>query len=185
MRKVAWKLYTDYEKEEKWLNDMAAKGLAFEDYCLGRYVFSNSKPGEYTYRIELLENSVRNPESQKYLDFMADNGVEPVASWYRWIYFRKKTEDGPFELYSDIDNKIAHFRRIMWLFFPLLCVEILIGITNIRIAMPYFSQEMSGGAPANFIAGLVCICVGIILFFPYNRARLKVKKLKQDKRLME
>ncbi|MCL2493044.1 MAG: DUF2812 domain-containing protein [Clostridiales bacterium] len=184
MRKVVWKLFVDYEKEEKWLNDMAAKGLAFEDYSFARYVFSDCKPGEYIYRIELLENSFRNPESQQYLSFMSETGAEPVANWFRWIYFRKKAAEGVFELYSDIESKIAHFNRIMWLFFIIMCMEIVIGLSNINIGLQ-FRDGIHDGAPANFVIGVVCVCIGIVLFFPFNRTRLQVKKLRQDKLLME
>ena len=30
----------------------------------------------------------------------------------QWIYFRKKAEDGEFDLFSDLDSKIAHLNRI-------------------------------------------------------------------------
>lgn len=185
MKKAVWRLYFDYEKEEKWLNDMAAKGLAFEDYYFGRYLFSDSEPGEYIYRLELLENHSRNPESQKYLSFMAETGAEPVATWLRWVYFRKRASDGPFELYSDIDSKIAHFRRIMWLFFPIMILELLIGISNISIGLPYLHGQIHDSSPFNFVVGIICVCIGIALFFPFNHARIKVKKLRQDKLLLE
>ena len=188
MRKVIYKLFTDYEKEENWLNEMSAKGLAFEDYTLGRYAFSDCKPGEYIYRLELLENLPRNPESQKYLSFMAESGAEPVASWFRWIYFRKKAEDGPFDIYSDIDSKIAHFRRIMWLFFPLMCLNFLFGFINLRNGISYFVQDIHAQAsdsPSILVIGVMGICVGLVLFFPWNNTRRKVKKLKADKLLSE
>ncbi len=41
MRKVIKKVFMawEYEKEEKWLNEMAAKGLALVDYSVFRYSF--------------------------------------------------------------------------------------------------------------------------------------------------
>jgi len=185
MRKVVRRLFVDYEKEENWLNDMAAKGLAFVDYSFGRYVFTDCEPGEYIYRLELLENTIDNPESKKYLDFMAETGAEPVATWIRWVYFRKKASDGPFELFSDAANKIVHYKRILWLYFVIMCAVILTGIMNVIIGVQRFYDPSYTGVSPNFVIGIVGICVGIALFFPYNHTRLKVKSLRQDKIVME
>ncbi|WP_442904154.1 DUF2812 domain-containing protein [Gordonibacter sp.] len=43
---------------------------------------------------------------------MEDAGIEQVASLGRWIYFRKRTDGGAFELFSDIDSRIKHLWRI-------------------------------------------------------------------------
>ena len=128
MKKHVWKLYMNYEKEEAWLNTMSAKGLAFTDYFLFRYTFEDSEPGEYIYRIELLENLPGHPESRKYLNFMAENGIEQISSWNRWVYFRKRAADGPFDIYSDIDSRIAHYKRIATLFFIVMIIEISLSI---------------------------------------------------------
>ena len=29
-----------------------------------------------------------------------------------WAYFRRATEDGPFELFSDVDSRVKHMKRI-------------------------------------------------------------------------
>ncbi|MDD8053275.1 MAG: DUF2812 domain-containing protein, partial [Thermotogota bacterium] len=39
MKRVIWRPYWNYEKEEKWLNEMAARGWLFTDYSWCRYVF--------------------------------------------------------------------------------------------------------------------------------------------------
>ncbi len=109
MKYTVWKAFFDYEKEEKYLNEMAAKGLALTDYSWCRYVFEDALKGEYVYRIELLENPVNHAESQNYIiRFMEEAGIEFVTSYNRWIYLRKKTADGKFDIYSDIASKIKH-----------------------------------------------------------------------------
>ncbi|MEG1434816.1 MAG: DUF2812 domain-containing protein [Gordonibacter sp.] len=55
---------------------------------------------------------VRLAGEQEYLRFMEDAGIEQVASLGRWIYFRKRTDGGAFELFSDIDSRIKHLWRI-------------------------------------------------------------------------
>ena len=47
---------------------MSAKGFAFTDYSWCKYVFEDSDKGEFIYRIELLGNLVKHPESKKYID---------------------------------------------------------------------------------------------------------------------
>jgi hypothetical protein len=121
MKKIIKKAFWDFEKEEKWLNEMAVKGLAMTDYSWCRYVFNSSEPGEYIYRIELLKEPVTHPESEKYINFMEDTGAEFVGSYMKWVYFRKKASEGEFEIYSDTDSKIAHYKKIInyWNFFAI------------------------------------------------------------------
>ena len=111
MRKVIKKVFMawEYEKEEKWLNEMAAKGLALVDYSIFRYSFEPCEPGEYTFKIQLLEHNPNHPESEQYIRFMEETGAEQVASYLNWVYFRKKTAEGPFEIFSDIESKLKHY----------------------------------------------------------------------------
>ena len=52
--KVVYRFYSDYEKEERWLNEMASRGWHLVRYRLGGYHFEQGEPGEWIYRIELL-----------------------------------------------------------------------------------------------------------------------------------
>lgn len=70
-------------EEEKWLNNMAAKGLALTGVWLFRYEFEDSEPGEWVYRMELLRHTPEHPESRKHIAFMEETGAEMVT--------RKKT----------------------------------------------------------------------------------------------
>lgn len=114
--KTVRRLYWDFEKEELWLNAMAAKGLALCQYSWGTYRFEPSAPSEWTYRIELLPELASKPASKNYLAFMADTGAKPVATYLRWVYFRKLTTDEPFEVFSDLDSRIAHYKRALTLY---------------------------------------------------------------------
>jgi len=113
---IAHKLYWDFEKEEAWLNDKAAQGENLVRYRWGTYTFEQGAPREWIYRIELLPESIRKPSSQRYLQFMSDAGVQTVDTYLSWVYFRKPAADGPFELYSDMDSRIAHYTRVLTLY---------------------------------------------------------------------
>ena len=47
-----------------------------------------------------------------------------------WIYFRKKTADGPFDLFSDIDSRISHLDKIGKMLAAVGGANLLIGIVN-------------------------------------------------------
>ena len=137
MRKVVKKVFMawEYEKEEKWLNEMAAKGLALVDYTFCRYSFEPCEPGEYSFKIQLLEHNPNHPESEQYIRFMEETGAEQVASYLNWVYFRKKTADGPFDLYSDNDSRIKHLKRIIALILPISGANLCIGFANVGNAV--------------------------------------------------
>ncbi len=120
-----WFWVWDFEKEEKWLNEMSSKGLQLVAVGLCKYVFEETIKGEYAYKLEFLENMPSNPESISYINFLEETGVEYIGSVMRWVYFRKKVADGAFEIYSDIDSIINHYKRIR---------NLLIGVTPINVA---------------------------------------------------
>ncbi len=64
----------------------ALRGFLF----FGRYLFEKGSPGAYVYRIELLQYMPGHPEGAAYLEFLAESGIEVVASSLRWVYLRKK-----------------------------------------------------------------------------------------------
>jgi Protein of unknown function (DUF2812) len=114
--KTSWRFFSDYEKEEAWLNQMAAQGWDFAKSWLFRYRFEKGQPGEYAYRMQLLPNWAWSAKGKEYLAFVAESGAEVVDTAASWAYFRKKTADGPFELFSDLDSTIKHQKRILWVF---------------------------------------------------------------------
>lgn len=115
MKHTVRKIFFNFEKEEKWLNEMAAKGLNLIHYSWGKYLFEKGEPGEYIYRLELLEELPSNIESKNYIEFMEESGVQCVSIYMRWVFFRKKASEGEFNLYSDYDCKIKHYKRIIYL----------------------------------------------------------------------
>ena len=177
MKKVIWKLYMDYEMEEKWLNEMSAMGLAMTDYSWCRYVFAECEPGEYVYRIELMDNLPRHPESERYICFMEDSGVEHVASYFRWVYFRKKSADGLFDIYSDMGSRIKHYRRILALWIPLGLMEMVIGLGNLSIGLSY--------SPFNLRLAIPLFGIGAVIFYQCFKVNRKVRKLQREMKLRE
>lgn len=181
MKRIIRKAYWDYENEEKWINDMAQKGLLLDNYSWCKYTFQEGENGEYIYRIELMDNRVDHPESQAYLKFLSESGVEHVASYMRWVYLRKRAVDGKFDIYTDINSKIKHYISINRMWMALGAAELAIGVGNLVIATSIFSSvEVSNIVNINFIGGLICTVIGIFLLIMSRPLRKKIRKLKQD-----
>ena len=70
MRKTVhkWFWVWDFDEEEKWLNEMAAKGLALVGVGWCRYEFEDCLPGEYAVCLEFFENRCNTVENTKYIE---------------------------------------------------------------------------------------------------------------------
>ena len=95
IRKWVW--VWDFDKEEAWLNDMAQSGWVLESVGFCRDTFVKCEPGEYSVRMEM------HSFDEEYLRFMQDTGAEYIGRMVMWIYFRKKTAEGSFDLFSWIN----------------------------------------------------------------------------------
>ena len=183
MKYIIRKPFWNYEKEEEWINEMCAKGLALTDYSWCRYVFEDCDNGEYIYRIELLNKPAAHPESMKYIQFLEETGVEHVASYMRWIYCRKKASEGEFNLFTDINSKLKHFKEVRAFWLTITMVEFCIGIPNIIIGIT--NSITMPITNANTILGSLCLVLGVVLFFVGMPSRRKVRLLKKEKAIME
>ncbi len=135
MKSVVRKLFINSEKEEKWLNDMTVKGLNFVDYSFARYLFEEGTPGEYIYKLELLDQLPSHPESKAYIELMEQTGVECVSTYSRWFYFRKKSKDGPFDLNSDYNSCIERHKKVASLVGILGFLNLVFAILNVIIGL--------------------------------------------------
>ena len=181
MRTVINKIFWDYEKEENWLNEMSAKGLALVDYFLIRYVFSDSAPGEYIYRIELLKERGSRPESKKYIAFMEESGAEHIASYMWWAYFRRRASEGRFDIYSDIDSKIAYYKRIRNFYFCGAAAQAAAGLYNIAL----FFIFIDGFLMLNFVTGIAVACLSAAFVRFGMKTRVKIQKLSERRNVSE
>lgn len=107
---VRFKLYYDTDKEAEFLNEMSEKGYALSSYFIGFYHFDQCQPGKYIYQIDITEGLFR--VSNDYREFMRDMGVEIVCLWGPWVILRKKAEEGPFVLYTDVESRIEYYTKI-------------------------------------------------------------------------
>lgn len=187
MKHIIRKAFWDYEKEEKWINEMASKGLVFENYSWLKYEFEEAPAGEYIYRIIFLENPVDHPESKKYIEFLEETGAEYVSHYMKWVYFRKKATDGAFKIYSDIDSKLKHYKRVNLYWLAFAALELTAGFINVFMSTLYYNVEglSSGLSSINYIIGTPLIVLGILFLFISAPVRRKIKHLEREKTIRE
>ena len=180
MRRTVYKVFMmwNFDKEEKWLNEMAAKGLALVSVGACRYDFEDCAPGSYQVRLELLDNLPSHPESHCYIRFLEETGVEHVGTLLRWVYFRKQSTDAPFDLFSDIDSRIRHLNRMLWI------LGVLFGMNLINVAnllVQFITWEYSG----TLVIVIVCALLLLLITYGFVRIMLKKNRLKRERRLHE
>ena len=173
-----WFWVWDYDKEEEWLNKMAAMGLAMTGVGFARYTFKEGAPGEYTYRLQLLENLPGHTESVQYLRFLEEPGVEHVASMNRWVYLRKKAADGPFEVFSDLESQIKLLRPIQTLLLVLTLISLFWSGYNFWFG---FIRHMG----LNVGCGAFMLVFAALLGYGFGQVTKKVRRLKKEKRIRE
>lgn len=181
MRRTIHKVFLvwNFDKEEKWLNEMAAKGLCLVSVGFCKYEFEDCEPGEYKICLQLLENLPGYPESQKYIEFLESTGAEHVGSCMRWVYFRKKTASGEFELFSDNASRVKYLSTVINFIAVLTIANLLAGISNVLLIG--MGMEVT---PINYL-GFLNIALAIWGMLGNIRLIKKRKKMKQDCQLYE
>ena len=175
IHKVIWAW--NFDKEEKWLNEMAAKGLCLVSVGLFRYDFEDCEPGEYQIRMQLLENLPSNPESRKYMEFLESTNIEHIGSVLRWAYFRKKAADGEFELFSDNESRVKYLTQVIRFIALITFLSLYIGAYNVFLAIVHNNV-------INYI-GFVNITIAVFAAFGILRLRKKRDILKKEGQLFE
>lgn len=167
----------NFDQEEAWLNEMAAKGFCLVSVGFGRYLFEESEPGEYQICMQFLEHSPTHPESEKYIEFLKSTGVEWVDSFARWGYFRKKSADGPFELFSDRKSRVQYLTRVIRFILILIAANLVIGLNNLVTAFHHQSW-------INFL-GFLNLAIAVVGLFGTYRIYKKRKRIEQEGQLFE
>lgn len=179
MKKVKYRFYVDYEKEESWVNDMAKQGWFLENFKFFRFAFVKGEPGTYIYRNELLRGLSKDDEDN-YLEFLKESDIELVSKFGGWAYFRKKASGGPFEIYTDNASKISYYNRILNLFSLLFLFNLIMGIINLFVSnsAPYQGRF-------NLITGLFGLAAALLISIPIVKVYRRKKELQQNQNLFD
>ena len=125
-RKTVYRWFWDweFEKEEQWLNQMAQSGWLLDRVGFCAYHLIACEPGAYAVRLEMHRCDA------DYVAFMEETGAEYIGRVAQWVYFRKKTADGPFDLFSDYDSKLSHLDRVGRMLAAVGFANLVIGLVN-------------------------------------------------------
>ena len=168
MTKYRWFWVWDFEKEERWLNEMATNGWTLVEVGYCRYTFEKTDDNEYTVRLEM------HPFDEDYISFMEQTGAEYIGRVLQWIYFRKKSELGRFDIFSDLDSRISHLSKIHKMILMLGLANLIIGIANL------LSSRSINSAVAVFN-----LLVATLLMYGVGRMQGKIEYLENERQLRE
>lgn len=160
-----WFWVWDFDKEEIWLNEMAQSGWILDKVSFCTYTFVPCEAGAFTVRL------VCAAPDKEYLDFMEETGAVYVGRMAQWLYFRKETDSDSFTLFSDLDSRIAHLRRIG-------TVLTAIGAANLLIGMANCLNSASS-------IGWVNLLCATLLMYALGRIHEKSEQLKRERTLRE
>ena len=81
------------DKEESWINDMAAHGYALVHagrFC--NYEFDEVEPGKYIYKSLFLKGSGDSTKNREYYRFLDEMGIETVSTFGQLRSILKSTQ---------------------------------------------------------------------------------------------
>ncbi|MDR2939519.1 MAG: DUF2812 domain-containing protein [Clostridiales bacterium] len=109
-----FKFIADFEGEEKYLNQMAQKGLHLKKYnSLGVYTFKEGKPKNSSYRIDYRQFP-NGAKFDEYCTLFEDAGWRHVYGTPRsgaqyFLPIPNKAQDG--DIFSDTESRMGRYKR--------------------------------------------------------------------------
>ena len=160
-----WFWAWEHEKEELWLNTMAQSGWVLEKIGYATFYFTPCQPGEYTIRLEM-----RDPD-ESYISFMEETGAEFIGKVMKWHYFRKKATFGSFDIFSDVDSKIEHFKKIANMLKAVTIMNLVVGIAN--------------SINPSLRIGWINLLCATLLAYGFGRIQGRIESLEKERLLTE
>lgn len=184
MKKV-WRYYhiAEYEKEEQWLNEMAKEGWHLTAVGCCRYIFRRGNPGEYIYKLDIVERTASDEVKESYFNFLTECDIRIVGEWKDWLFLQKKAADGPFDMKDDTYAKLRHVNkvysfavrtlcRLLAIFAVIVIVSCVGNTLTSNINIKEFFQGIALGTSTSAIIVLALIWVPIL-----KKLRRKVNQL--------
>lgn len=184
MKKV-WRFYNiaEYEQEEQWINEMAKEGWQLTAIGWCRYIFRRGTPGEYIYKLDVVERTASDEVKESYFNFLTECGIRVVGEFKDWIYLQKKAADGPFDMKDDTYAKLRTVNKVYSFAVRTLCklLKIFAAVVIIcslgqMLSSNYAIQELFGGimlgSSTSAIVALAILWVPIL-----RKLRRKVNQL--------
>ena len=169
---IKFKLYFDKDKETQWLNEMSQKGWAMTGFFAGFYRFEPCEKGKYSYQIDFGNEFFS--VSDDYREFMSDSDIEIIQSWGFWVFLRKLSSEGEFQLYTDVDSQIEHYKKMRNMFKAVTVIEL------ICLFIELFSASMTN-SPLLWSFVFLILAIIIAFFNITNRTNDIIHELTERK----
>lgn len=169
---IKFKLYFDKDKETQWLNEMSQKGWAMTGFFAGFYRFEPCEKGKYSYQIDFGNEFFS--VSDDYREFMSDSDIEIIQSGGFWVFLRKLSSEGEFQLYTDVDSQIEHYKKIRNMFKAVTVIEL------ICLFIELFSASMTN-SPLLWSFVFLILAIIIAFFNITNRTNDIIHELTERK----
>lgn len=183
--KKAWRYFTiaEYDKEEQWLNEMAREGWNLTAVGFCRYIFRRGTPGEYIYKLDIVERTASDEVKESYFNFLTECDIRIVGEFKDWLYLQKKAADGPFDMKDDTYaklrtvNKVYSFAvrtlcRLLATFAAIILINVVCGAIASSFSVSEFCHGITFGISTSAVIALAIIWVPIL-----RKLRRKVNQL--------
>ena len=189
----------DPERIEEQANRMAKEGWILEKFGSLFSTYRRGAPNEYEYRVQVKEAGI---DRLTYIAELTEFGIEEVGGVGDLLVLRKKADGTPFDLYSDLDSRIAQQKKavrylraglIMSFFWgSMMLMNVLTTLMNANVIGWY-----AGKAAINFstakvlmlVAASLLLLVCIVGFVDcprgLHRAKKKIASLEAERVIQE
>ncbi len=174
--KIFW--MWEFEKEEKWLNDLAKNGLELIDIPNPFLYYFKKSNDMKNIKIEYLFGKDKL-EKEKYIDFLKSTGIEHIKGNKGWHYFKSFNNEN-FEIYSDNTSKIKLYNRILKPLWIVVVLNLIAGFINMVIPFILSDDNMS-----NFLMGVSNILIGLSGILGCKKINEKKIKLEEESLLFD
>ena len=186
--KRVWNWFTiaDVEREEKWLNEMAAAGWLLEKWNGNfRYTFRRGERGAWLYKIDMIDDEERGLDGEVYINFLNECGIEVAYRYKKWLFLRKRAVDGPFDTANDLYSRLRITNKVYSYSIRVLCYLVVACFVTIAISMlgynllegnlRYYFEAISTGAGFGLVLGLTFFFIPAI-----TKLRKKMDRLVRE-----
>jgi hypothetical protein len=164
------------EKEEKWLEQMAADGWKLISVAPYVYKFQRSEPEKVVFRLDY--KNTLDKDYQEYLTLFKDSGWELFATFANWLYFKIKpdNEEVP-EIYNSGKAKAQKYRRLLLGLVPLLPIYMVLLNPAFHFFVSDTAKEISW---IMAITRAIMAIFVIFMVFVVIKILAKIKKLESE-----
>jgi hypothetical protein len=171
IKQFKWWWAWDYEKIEKWLEQMEAGGLRLVDVTIDGicFHFEKSKPAKARYCIDY--QTKLTPE---YISLINDDGWQLFKIGFGWYLLRKLYDEERPDFYNDFEGLIARDRYMLILILAL-------GIPSIVFMGFAIIQDV--GKVLNLVLLIEFFVITAFYTFTATNLYLQIQKFKNNKKV--